>query len=412
MFEQDVDDLPELFGVLAHVGVLDLEDVDAVEEDGAMDGPAEVVVGELADGVGGEGAEAFGAAFEADEVFGGGAEFGEGVVSGALPLFIEEDDEVDGDVFDEFGEGLRHEDRAAVDGGEDGIGRKEEGTGPGGGGVELFKAIEEIAGQRAKEGFGVGDGGEVVGASAGADGLGQLEKSAAEGAEVGPFEGVADDEAEQRAGPGVGEVGGEAAAFVDVFPAEEQEVLLENGLDVAGGKLFADGAAVFVEHTAGGLIEHLPATFPGHHAEVGIFEIEGLEEFVKAAECEELAAVEGAGAAAAVEAGEEAVDALIDAVADAEAAVFPPRLGEACLFAHLLGIAEENLAGDGEDLFVGEAGEEGGEEVRLDAHVAVEQDDDIVAGGAEAGVGAAAEAEVGGVADEADTGKLDGNEVG
>jgi hypothetical protein len=53
----------------------------------------------------------------------------------------------------------------------------------------------------------------------------------------------------------------------------------------------------------------------------------------------------------------------------------------------LSGIAEEDLAGDGEYLFVGEAGEEG-EEVRLDAHVAVEQDDDIVAGGAEAGVGA------------------------
>jgi hypothetical protein len=92
-----------------------------------------------------------------------------------------------------------------------------------------------------------------------------------------------------------------------------------------------------VEDAAGGLIEHLPSAFPGHHAEVGIFEIEGLEEFVEAAECEELAAVEGAGAAAAVEAGEEAIDALIDAVADAEAAVFPPRLGETSLFANLVG---------------------------------------------------------------------------
>lgn len=252
----------------------------------------------------------------------------------------------------------------------------------------------------------------MVGAGAGADGLGQLEKGAAEGGEVGPFEGVADDEAEQRAGPGVGEVGGEAAAFVDVFPAEEQEVLLENGLDVAGGELLADGAAVFVEDAAGGLVEHLPAAFPGHHAEVGILEIEGLEEFVEAAEGEELAAVEGAGAAAAVEAGEETVDALIDPVADAEAAVFPPGLGEAGLFADLLGIAEEDLAGDGEDFFVGEAGEEGGEEVRFDAHVAVEEDDDIVAGGAEAGVGAAAESKVPGVADETDVGEIGGEEFG
>jgi hypothetical protein len=39
---------------------------------------------------------------------------------------------------------------------------------------------------------------------------------------------------------------------------------------------------------------------------------------VEAAEFEELAAVEGAGAAAAVEAGEQAGDLLIDNVADAE----------------------------------------------------------------------------------------------
>ena len=125
MFEQDVGDLAVILGVLAHVGVVELDNVDFVQEQGAVDDPAEVVVSEFADGVRGDGAEAFGAAFEADEVFGGFALLGEFVVGFALPLFVEEDDEVDVGVFYEFEERLVDEDAAAMDGRADGIGREE-----------------------------------------------------------------------------------------------------------------------------------------------------------------------------------------------------------------------------------------------------------------------------------------------
>ena len=71
----------------------------------------------------------------------------------------------------------------------------------------------------------------------------------------------------------------------------------------------ADGAAVFVIHHAARLVEHLPAALPGQVAEVGVFQVKGRQQLVEAAELEELAPVEGARAAAAVEARKEAVDA-------------------------------------------------------------------------------------------------------
>jgi len=79
---------------------------------------------------------------------------------------------------------------------------------------------------------------------------------------------------------------------------------------------------------------------------------------------------------------------------DAQSSVAPPAAGEAGLFAALRLVAEEYLAGDGKDLVVGKAFEQRLEEVRLDAHVAVEENHDVVLRGAEAGVRAASEAEV------------------
>ncbi len=122
---------------------------------------------------------------------------------------------------------------------------------------------------------------------------------------------------------------------VDVFPGEQDVVLLQHGIDIGGAEALADGAAVFVVDDAGGLIEHLPAALPGQEADVGVFEIEGRKEFVEAAQRKELAAVEGAGSAAAVEAGEEFVDFLVFAMGDAQRAVAPPAAGEAGLFAAL-----------------------------------------------------------------------------
>src|SRR5579862_6018078 len=98
---------------------------------------------------------------------------------------------------------------------------------------------------------------------------------------------------------------------------------------------------------------------------------------IEAAEFKKLAAVEGAGSAAAVEAGEEIGDAVVDAVSDAQRAILPPALREAGLLTLSGGIAEENLAGDGEDGGVGEAIEERLQEAEIDAHVAVEEHDDV-----------------------------------
>ena len=57
------------------------------------------------------------------------------------------------------------------------------------------------------------------------------------------------------------------------------------------------------------------------------------------------------------------MDLVVDAVANAEASVFPPGLGEAGFFAEFVGVGEEYLAGDGENVFVVEAFEERREEL-------------------------------------------------
>ena len=99
-------------------------------------------------------------------------------------------------------------------------------------------------------------------------------------------------------------------------------------------------------------------------------------------------------AAAAVEAGIQIVDCAVDAVAYAQAAILPPALRKAGLLADLGGIAEENLAGDGEDLGIAEALQQRRQEIGSHPHVAVQQHHDVVLRGAEAGIGAAAEAQV------------------
>ena len=81
-------------------------------------------------------------------------------------------------------------------------------------------------------------------------------------------------------------------------------------------------------------------------------------------------------------------------MAHAQAAVLPPALRQAGLLADLGRVAEEDLAGDGEDLGIGEAFQQRRQEIGGHAHVAVQQHDDVVLGGAEAGVGAAAEAQI------------------
>src|SRR6185437_11868468 len=122
-----------------------------------------------------------------------------------------------------------------------------------------------------------------------------------------------------------------------------------------------------VVHDAGGLVENFPAALPGEKAEVRVFQIEGREQGIEAAEFEKLAAIEGAGSAASIEAGEEAAGAWIDCriftMAHPETTILPPALGESRFFAALCGIAEEYLAGDRKHALIGEAGEKRSEEI-------------------------------------------------
>ena len=81
-------------------------------------------------------------------------------------------------------------------------------------------------------------------------------------------------------------------------------------------------------------------------------------------------------------------------MADAKCPLLPPAFSQSGLLAELLGIGEEDLAGDGEDFLVGEPVQQWCEKIALHSHVAVEQHDDVVPRGAEACVRSAAEAEI------------------
>src|SRR5271170_1141246 len=101
------------------------------------------------------------------------------------------------------------------------------------------------------------------------------------------------------------------APLVNVLPGEQQEVFLEHALYVVVAELLADGAAMLMPHLACGLIQDLPTALPGQEPEVRIFEVERRKQFIKAAEFEKLAPVEGAGPAAAVRTGKQPRDAVV-----------------------------------------------------------------------------------------------------
>ena len=87
-----------------------------------------------------------------------------------------------------------------------------------------------------------------------------------------------------------------------VFPCEEQEILLEDGLDLVFAKTLADGAAVLVIDNAARLVKDFPSALPRQVSEVGVFQVEGPEQGIETAQLEEFPAVERARAASAVEA--------------------------------------------------------------------------------------------------------------
>jgi hypothetical protein len=78
----------------------------------------------------------------------------------------------------------------------------------------------------------------------------------------------------------------------------------------------------------------------------------------------------------------------------AQASILPPALRQPGLFAHAGRVAKEDLAGDRKHIRVREAFEERRQEIGRHPHIAVQQHHDAIPGGANAGVGAAAKAQV------------------
>ena len=88
------------------------------------------------------------------------------------------------------------------------------------------------------------------------------------------------------------------------------------------------------------------------------------------------------------------MDGVVYSMARSQAAIFPPALRQASLFAKLVRIAEENLARNGKDFLIGEAIQQRLQKTSLHTHVAIEQHHHVVRSSAEPRVRSAPEAEV------------------
>src|SRR5262245_46482431 len=129
---------------------------------------------------------------------------------------------------------------------------------------------------------------------------------------------------------------------MDILPDKQHKVLLEHGLDVSSRKALADGSAMLVIDHAGRLVENFPAALPGEISKVGVFQIKGLEQFVKAAQFQKLLAVERAGSSASVKAGIKLADPGFGTVAHAQSTLEPPAFRQAGFFARLVGVGKED----------------------------------------------------------------------
>ena len=79
---------------------------------------------------------------------------------------------------------------------------------------------------------------------------------------------------------------------------------------------------------------------------------------------------------------------------DTQRSVLPPGLRQASLFTQLIGVAKKDLARHREYGFVGEPFQERREKLTIHAHVAIEQHDDVILGGAKASVRSSAKSQV------------------
>ena len=78
----------------------------------------------------------------------------------------------------------------------------------------------------------------------------------------------------------------------------------------------------------------------------------------------------------------------------AQRSLQPPPFGQSGFFPQLRGIGKEDLAGDCEGFLILESGQQGTPEIPLHAHVAVQQNHDIVSGRAESGIRSSPESQI------------------
>src|SRR3954454_7492524 len=132
------------------------------------------------------------------------------------------------------------------------------------------------------------------------------------------------------------------------------------------------------DHTSR-LVEHAPAALPGKHSEVCIFQIEGTQQLIEPAKLQKLPAVECTGTATGVEAGVQIPDCLVFAMANSQLPAGPPCLGKTSLFPLLVRVIEKDLARNSEYGLIPKTIEQRLEKIGRDAHVAVQQNNDVVA---------------------------------
>ena len=193
---------------------------------------------------------------------------------------------------------------------------------------------------------------------------------------------------------------------MDVFPGEQQKILLENRLDIVLAESacrWCRGARDTPRSPADTSLSSRASRPDSRGRCLRDKTARAADRSRRAAE--NFLSIERARSAAAVETRIRAVDGRLDAMPHPQASLVPPAFGEPGFFAQLGWIGKMNLAGDREHLFVREAIEKGREKIALHAHVAVEQDDDVVARMLESAIRSAAEAEIFVERDQADLGK-------
>ena len=167
MLEQDVHDLPVPAGILRHVCVVELNDIDLPRIDLAVQEPLEIVAGELAHGFGLVRTR-LAAGSAAHEEFRRGAEPGDLPLLPPLAGMFEHRDQVQVHDADKLPDRCVHENGSPMGRRTQGVRRDEQDRGPGGNAAAAGKleAVPEVSAPRPQERLGIGNRGQAPGAPA------------------------------------------------------------------------------------------------------------------------------------------------------------------------------------------------------------------------------------------------------